>query len=250
MTAASKIYKAATVVVVRERNQRLEVLLLKRNPEMSSDGGYWVFPGGKLCEQEQQLDIAAGSIGAAVRECQEECGLQLEPSSLKPFARWITPENMPRRFDTYFFITSCNEEKEVVVDQSEIVDYEWLQPAQAVERSQAGILLFRPPTLISLLEIDQHQTIQELFSSLPSFDQITNYIPKACPLPDSTAGISVRNQQPGPEHKGQSAAMGMAFLYQDDAGYAKADPSVLSYKHRITFSRGEISYYRNNERLL
>jgi len=235
---------------VRERDRQLEALLLKRNPEMASDGGYWVFPGGKLCEQELQLDIAAGSLAAAVRECHEECGLSLKPSELQAFARWITPESMPKRFDTYFFITSCNEEVEIVVDQSEIVDFQWVQPAQAVQQSQAGELLFRPPTLISLLEIDQHQTIQSVLAGLPTFNDITSYIPKACPLPRALEETGTRNQESDPKLKKSPAGQGMAFLYQDDAGYAAADPTDLSYRHRIIFSRGLISYYKNNQQLL
>lgn len=85
---------AATLVVVRDGAQGIEVLLLLRAERGDHNSGAWVFPGGLvdaadrdahgLCHgvddhaASQRLGVAAGGLDfhiAAIRECFEECGL-------------------------------------------------------------------------------------------------------------------------------------------------------------------------------
>ena len=42
------IKPAATILLGRDHNGSLEVLLLKRNKALAFAGGLWVFPGGKI----------------------------------------------------------------------------------------------------------------------------------------------------------------------------------------------------------
>src|SRR3712207_663979 len=90
--------QAATVIVLRGGAERLEVLLVRRNPQARFMGGAWVFPGGALDESEDHR--AAGG-----REVAEEAGITLpDASALVGFSRWITPPQVPIRFDTVFFL--------------------------------------------------------------------------------------------------------------------------------------------------
>jgi len=91
---------AATVMVVRDGEQGLEVLLVRRHANSGVLGGVHVFPGGKLdaadrlvaptaldrpvadClqalgEADLDVDTAVGLHVAALRETFEECGLML-----------------------------------------------------------------------------------------------------------------------------------------------------------------------------
>src|SRR5918997_4748126 len=90
--------QAATVIVLRGGAERLEVLLVRRNPQARFMGGAWVFPGGALDGTEDHR-------AAAVREVAEEASVTLaDASALVDFSRWITPPQLPIRFDTLFFL--------------------------------------------------------------------------------------------------------------------------------------------------
>jgi 8-oxo-dGTP pyrophosphatase MutT (NUDIX family) len=88
---------AATVLLTRDYEQKIEVLMLKRAAK-TNFGGAWVFPGGKLDNHDNNLDFASlchslndadaskklnikqGGINywvACIRECFEECGILL-----------------------------------------------------------------------------------------------------------------------------------------------------------------------------
>ncbi len=98
---------AATVVLLRDRAEGLEVLLVRRHSQSEVLGGAYVFPGGKLDELDCQVDAAqldrspfelhrglgqddldwataAGLHVAALRETFEECGLLLHETDAPP----------------------------------------------------------------------------------------------------------------------------------------------------------------------
>jgi 8-oxo-dGTP pyrophosphatase MutT (NUDIX family) len=94
MTAPAAPRYAATVVVVRDAPQGLEVLMLRRTESRDHTSGAWVFPGGLLDARDREchdlcvgiddaaasarLDVDAGGLDyyvAAIRECFEEAGI-------------------------------------------------------------------------------------------------------------------------------------------------------------------------------
>lgn len=66
-----------TVVAVALLNNQGQVLLAQR-PADKWMAGMWEFPGGKIEEGETPEQ-------ALIRECQEELGVTLDPSALRPF---------------------------------------------------------------------------------------------------------------------------------------------------------------------
>jgi 8-oxo-dGTP pyrophosphatase MutT (NUDIX family) len=123
---------AATVILLRGGSERLEVLLVRRNPAAKFMGGAWVFPGGALHGGETHR-------AAGVREVAEEAGVALEdPDALVEFSRWITPAQLAIRFDALFFLAAYPDRVEPRPDGEETVDARWYAPADALE---AGIEL-------------------------------------------------------------------------------------------------------------
>ena len=152
---------AATVIVLRGGAEALEVLLVKRNPDARFMGGAWVFPGGAVDRDEGQGDAALRA--AAIRELGEEAGITLaSPEGLVPFSRWITPAQVKIRFDTWFFLAPLPDGAEPVVDDAEVVDARWYEPAAALSAAADGELLLVFPTIKHLEQLSVFATADEL----------------------------------------------------------------------------------------
>jgi 8-oxo-dGTP pyrophosphatase MutT (NUDIX family) len=134
--------QAASIIVLRDSAEGPEVLLVQRNPRQRFMGGAWVFPGGAL--HSGDADHAA----AAVRELREEAGIALEEgATVVPWSRWITPEEVKVRFDTWFFVAAAPAGAEATPDGSECVAARWLRPADALAASRRDELMLVFPTI-------------------------------------------------------------------------------------------------------
>lgn len=161
---------ASTVVVVRQGQGDIEVLLLLRNSALRFNGGHWVFPGGRIdrvdypdlaCVQEYQA-----ALRAAVRETQEEAGLDISDQTLRHIAHWTTPEGMSRRFSTWFFMCMLREEVAVQVDGVEILEHRWLSPSAALDAFTNAGLKLPEPTLHTLRSIRAFHSLDTLSEGL------------------------------------------------------------------------------------
>ena len=114
---------AASLVVIDDRPD-LHVLLGRRRPG-AFVGDMIVYPGGAVDDDDWRLGPAlvpgatapglsavdaAAYLHAAIRETREEVGLFPDPNGVQDgtaFAavgHWTTPEEVPRRYDTRFFL--------------------------------------------------------------------------------------------------------------------------------------------------
>src|SRR5690606_2954667 len=88
---------AATVILLRDEPGGPTTLMLRRSA-VGAFGGMWVFPGGRVDDEDHHpddTDPEAAFRRAAVREAVEECALLLEPHELTPFSRWMPPPRHP-----------------------------------------------------------------------------------------------------------------------------------------------------------
>jgi 8-oxo-dGTP pyrophosphatase MutT (NUDIX family) len=133
---------AATLVLLRDSPQGPEVLLVQRNPAQRFMGGAWVFPGGALHADDANL------AAAAVRELREEAGIELPAGApVLEWTRWITPDEVKIRFDTWFFVAEAPAGAEPTPDGAECLDARWLRPAAALEALADGRLMLVFPTI-------------------------------------------------------------------------------------------------------
>lgn len=152
---------AATVILLRGGDERLEVLLVRRNPKARFMGGAWVFPGGAVNASDGEGENSLKS--AALRELAEEAGITVASSALLvPFARWITPAQVKIRFDTWFFLALSPPGAEPVVDGAEVVDGRWLTPEAALAAARAGRLLLVFPTIKQLEQLASFASATQL----------------------------------------------------------------------------------------
>jgi len=79
-----------------------------------------------------------------------ELDLRLDLDALSVFARWITPNIMPKRFDTWFYLARANSDQLAVCDGWETVDVEWIAPSEAIRLALAGECTVIFPTRMNL----------------------------------------------------------------------------------------------------
>ena len=65
-------------------------------------------------------------------------GIVLALDMLVPFAHWITPLGVPKRFDTHFYIAAAPADQLGAHDGHESVDSVWVRPNDAVEGAKTG----------------------------------------------------------------------------------------------------------------
>ena len=160
---------ASTVVIVRDTpgSDGFEILMVRRNDKVAFMAGAYVFPGGRVDDDDLALaegDTAQAHRVAAVREVQEEAGVVVDPSQLLLIAHWVTPEVEIRRFDTHFFLVRMPEGQEPRHDASETTEFAWLSPRAAIERCTNGEIMLPPPTWTTLKRMLQHRTTADLFA--------------------------------------------------------------------------------------
>jgi 8-oxo-dGTP pyrophosphatase MutT (NUDIX family) len=149
---------AATVILLRGGAERLEVLLVQRNPAARFMGGAWVFPGGAL-------DGSEDPRAAGVREVAEEAGVELpDAGALVAFSRWITPAEVRIRFDTHFFLAPAPDGARARPDGGETVGAEWWGPAAALDAYSRDELPLVFPTVKTLEQLTGFASADELLA--------------------------------------------------------------------------------------
>jgi hypothetical protein len=112
--------------------------------------------------------LLAGS--ASLAEVLGRRGLVLRTDLLTPWARWITPEASPRRFDTWFFAAALPPGQEATAapeghaDPGESESGAWLRPASALEAARAGQMTLLPPTAVTLGELAGHLDVPAILA--------------------------------------------------------------------------------------
>ena len=208
---------AATIMLVRDGAQGLEVFMVVRHHKIDSFSGALVFPGGKVDKGDTNANVRPRVDGvdglddwefsmrvAAIREAYEECGvllareegtgalvnaarlkalapmrdglnkcelgigdvlekggLRLAADLLTPFAHWITPNLMPKRFDTRFYVAAAPEDHLAVHDGSESVDSVWIRPADALAEAEAGRRTVIFPTRMNVLKLGRSSLVTD-----------------------------------------------------------------------------------------
>jgi 8-oxo-dGTP pyrophosphatase MutT (NUDIX family) len=164
-----EVKPAATVVLLRDRPDGPEVLLLRRQSQLAFAAGMWVFPGGRIDPEDfagNPDDMFAAARRAAAREAMEESSVRVDPEALVYFAHWTTPasEKAARRFATWFFVAGLDGEHVVEVDGGEIEEHQWLTPAAAIAAHRRRDMALMPPTYVALAEIAACRRVDEVLA--------------------------------------------------------------------------------------
>jgi 8-oxo-dGTP pyrophosphatase MutT (NUDIX family) len=139
--ASAEVARALVCAAVRETFEESGVLLA------GAPDGPLPAPSGPSWEADR-MAVASGTLTLA--ELLSRRGLVLRADLLVPWARWITPEGEPRRFDARFFAAALPDGQEAVGHEAEADHVAWLRPADAIDSAKAGEISLLPPTAATL----------------------------------------------------------------------------------------------------
>jgi 8-oxo-dGTP pyrophosphatase MutT (NUDIX family) len=103
--------------------------------------------------------------------------LMLSTDRLGYFAHWITPEGMPKRFDTHFFVTTAPEEQQAAHDRLETSEGVWISPSDALTRFERSEFPLVFATIYQLRELAAFSSVKEALESTTT-QHVPTRIPK------------------------------------------------------------------------
>lgn len=216
---APKLVAAATVVLLRDAPGGLETLMMRRSSKLSFVGGMWVFPGGRVDDDDYPAgepdDVYSASRTAAVREVAEEADLAISIDRLVPYSHWVPPTTIDKRFATWFFLAPAPAGA-VTVDGGEIKEHAWWRPADTLARHSAGEIEMVSPTFITLMELSEHSSVDHALADARG---------RSDDIPHYETHIALDGKVP-------------VSLWHGDAGYDTHDASAPGTRHRLTLQEG------------
>lgn len=147
------------IAVARECFEECGVLLARK------DGAPFVFDQDtKSRFHDHRARLLANKISFG-DICRSE-NLQVDCERLAYFSHWITPNLIPRRFDTRFFVATMPADQSTHAYTFETVDDEWIQPSHALDNKDTGHWQMIDPTLRSLETLNQYGSVKEALSGI------------------------------------------------------------------------------------
>ena len=159
---------------LRQKFGGLELYVQRRAATMAFAPGMYAFPGGSVdpadyvsADDDMEMDMRMGLPRAAaravrraaVRELLEEAGVALSLDDMHVWARWLTPEFEPRRYDTYFFVAAMPADQRTGETGSESDHTAWLTPADALT------LPMLPPTRRMVGDLSGYVDVESVLSA-------------------------------------------------------------------------------------
>jgi 8-oxo-dGTP pyrophosphatase MutT (NUDIX family) len=105
-------------------------------------------------------------------------GLRLHPAAMAYFSRWVTPEELPKRYDTRFYAAAMPEGQEAVAAVGEVESLEWITPAAALERADTNDAYTLPPTRAALTSLSEFADVAGAMVGLPAGRDLTPILPR------------------------------------------------------------------------
>jgi 8-oxo-dGTP pyrophosphatase MutT (NUDIX family) len=146
--------RAIQVSAIREAFEECGILLARENGQ----------PGLIGAERLRALESYRTSLHSGettLRDFVEREGLRFACDQLVHFAHWVTPEMLPKRFDTHFFLAAAPADHLAVHDGHESVDSVWIRPADALAAARDGTRTIIFPTLRNIEKLATWNTVAD-----------------------------------------------------------------------------------------
>lgn len=155
------------VAAVREAFEECGILLAR---PAGSDA---LVGAARLAELEARYRHPLEKGEVTMVEMAEREELDIATDRLVPFAHWITPTVMPKRFDTHFFLAVAPEDHVALHDGRESVDSVWITPGDACAEADGGRRTVIFPTRVNLEKLGRSVTTAEALATARSTEVVT-----------------------------------------------------------------------------
>jgi 8-oxo-dGTP pyrophosphatase MutT (NUDIX family) len=109
--------------------------------------------------------------------------LVLAADLLVPFAHWITPDRVPKRFDTHFFLVAAPITQLGIHDGGESAEGFWIAPQEALDEAQAGRRTLVFATRMNLTRLGRYATVADAVAATRATPVVT-VVPKVKRTPE------------------------------------------------------------------
>lgn len=157
LTAGETLACELVCAAVRETFEETLVLLAGPTGETVVDdtrGDEWEADRQRLLDRSQSFGEFLGRRGLVLRS-----------DLLRPWAHWITPKIETKRYDTRFFVAAIPEGQRARDVSTEADQVAWVRPAEAAERASSGEWMMLPPTLATLAELAEYDTVADVLAA-------------------------------------------------------------------------------------
>jgi 8-oxo-dGTP pyrophosphatase MutT (NUDIX family) len=141
---------AARVCAAREAFEET-ALLLSAGPPVPADAR------SPLRRASDRHEVGFADLLAGI-------GHRLDLAVLKPFARWLPPPGLHRRFDTRFYLAALPAGQEMEADGHEAVTARWAAPAALLAEADAGGIGLLFPTRCNLARLAAFADVDTLLA--------------------------------------------------------------------------------------
>ena len=158
--------------------------MMRRAATMAFVPGMYVFPGGRVDAKDfhdgQRLvgypferDLLRATadeamlralVACAVRELEEETGVQVDAGDLALCDHWVTPEASPLRYDVRFFLAELPAGATARGRGTEMDHVTWIRPIDALRAGAAGEMPMLLPTQRVLEFVSSQSSIMALMT--------------------------------------------------------------------------------------
>lgn len=146
------------VGAVREAFEECGILLARTTGETN------LVSGDRLNSLEHYRD-PLNKNEVTIAEFLEKENLTLACDLLQPFAHWITPDMMPKRFDTYFYLALAPGDHVAIHDGYESVDSIWISPANALKGAEEGTYTIIFPTRLNIEMLGESDSVDNALAA-------------------------------------------------------------------------------------
>jgi len=130
-------------------------------------------PGGDTELLTASRELARGNLQSGrltMVQVAREFGWCLDITQLHHFSRWITPDTLPRRYDTHFFVARLPADQEPLHDAIETTASLWISPVDALQRAERGDFPLVFATEKHLERMVRYSAIDELIAATTPAD--------------------------------------------------------------------------------